>query len=412
MKSLLNLNLSYNNLSGDTPQELGLLHGLLILDLSKNRLNGSLQRYIGDSVQIHHIYLSNNNLSGKIPSEIGKLSHLSVLDLSWNSLTKEIPSETGSFESLLIINLSHNKLSGSFPNGFSNLPRGINIDLSCNELIDPVPAYAVFLNVSGEALEGNRRLCGNITGLNLCESQKIKKKNNHFHHSLILVTMVTFFAALLLGVFMCGLIAYRRRDRTSPQEPSGEEGILNEVRALTSIRHKNIVKLYGYCYHAHHSFLIYEYLEKGSLKSLLSSDITAKEMDWLKRVTIVRAVANDLAYMHHDCTPPIIHRDISGANILLDSDYGAHISDFGTATRLKLDSSNWTTVVGTYGYIAPGDRRIPPPSSLVEKPAHSILNVSRECLNYNPQERPTMRQVTELLSVDDRLWMKMHVSVT
>ncbi|GJT15377.1 ribonuclease H-like domain, reverse transcriptase, RNA-dependent DNA polymerase [Tanacetum coccineum] len=59
-----------------------------------------------------------------------------------------------------------------------------------------------------------------------------------------------------------------------------------------------------------------------------------------------------------------------------------------------------------------GDKRIPPPSSLVEKLAHSLLNVSRACLNYNPQERPTMLQVTELLSVDDRLWMKMHVSVT
>ena len=55
------------------------------------------------------------------------------------------------------------------------------------------------------------------------------------------------------------------------------------------------------------------------------------------------------------------------------------------------------------------DRRIPPPYSLVEKLAHSILKVSRACLNYNPQERPTMRQVKELLSVDDRLWMKMHV---
>ncbi|GJX39449.1 MDIS1-interacting receptor like kinase 2-like protein [Tanacetum coccineum] len=528
MKGLLNLNLSDNNLSGVIPQELGSLHGLLTLDLSKNRINGSLQRYIVDWVRINHIYLSNNKLSGKIPSEIGKLSQLNVLDLSWNSLTKEIPSEIGSLKSLEVMNLSHNNLSGSIPNGFSNLPRGIHIDLSYNELIGPVPVYAVFLNVSGEALQGNDGLCGNVTGLKLCESQIIMKKKNDFHHKFILVTTVPLFAALLLGLFMCGLIAYRRRKRTSPQQPSGEEGrkffsitsfdgqamydeiikatndfddaccigtggygtvykavlqpnnvvavkklhssseiddhigFLNEVQALTNIRHKNIVKLYGYCYHARHSFLIYEYLEKGSLKSLLSNDFTAKEMDWLKRVRIVRAVANGLAYMHHDCTPPIIHRDISGANILLDSDYGAHISDFGTAKLLKLDSSNWTAVVGTYGYIAPelaytmvatencdvfsfgvvalevimgkhpgelisslptlstddlllanvGDRRIPRPSSLVEKLVHSILNVSRACLNYNPQERPTMRQVTELLSVDDRLWMKMHVSVT
>jgi hypothetical protein len=316
-----------------------------------------------------------------------------------------------------MMNLSHNMLSGAIPNSFSNLPGMIDIDLSYNELTGPVPPCAVFQNVSGEAFQGNDGLCGNVKGLKLCESQK---KNNHFHHKLILVTVVPLFAALLLGLFMCGLIAYRRRKRTSPQIPSGEEGgnffsitsfdgqamydeiikatndfddaycigiggygtvykavlqpnnlvavkklhsssesddhigFLNEVRALTNIRHRNIVKLYGYCFHARHSFLIYEYLEKGSLKSLLSSDITAKEMDWLKRVRIVRAVANGLAYMHHDCTPPIIHRDISGANILLDSDYEAHISDFGTAKLLKMDSSNWTAVVGTYGYIAPG----------------------------------------------------------
>ncbi|GJZ61823.1 probable leucine-rich repeat receptor-like protein kinase [Tanacetum coccineum] len=455
MKSLLNLNLSDNNLSCVIPQELGSLHGLLTLDLSKNSLNG-----------------------GKIPLEIGKLSQLNVLGLSWNSHTKEIPSEIGSLESLVMMNLSHNKLSGYTLNGFSNLPRGIDIDVSYNEITGPVPPYAVFLNVSREALQGNAGLCRNVTGLKVLEI--IMKKKNHFHHKLILVTMVPLFAALLLGLFLCDLIAYRRRNRTSPQEPSGEQGdygtvykaelqpnnlvavkklhslsenddhigFLNEVRALTNIRHRNIVKLYGYCFHARHSFLIYEYLEKGSLKSLLSSDITAKEIDWLKRVRIVRAVANGLAHMHHDCTPPIIHRDISGANILLNSDYGAHISDFGIAKLLKLDSSNWTavlayTMVATEkcdvfsfvvvalevimgkhpGELIPclptlstddlllasvGDRRILPPSSLVEKLAHSILNVSRACLNYNPQERPTMRQVTELLSVDDRLWMKMH----
>nr|GFA04228.1 MDIS1-interacting receptor like kinase 2-like [Tanacetum cinerariifolium] len=165
------------------------------------------------------------------------------------------------------MNLSHNKLSGSIPNGFSDLPKGIDIDMSYNELTGSVPPYAVFLNVSGEALQGNDGLCGNVTALKLCESQMIKKKNNQFHYTLILVTMVPVF--------------------TGCSEWFG---------------------LYA---------------------------------------------PNGLAYMHHDCTPPIIHRDISGANILLDSDYGAHISDFGTAKLLKLDSSNRTAVVGTYGYIAP-----------------------------------------------------------
>ncbi|KAL7262633.1 hypothetical protein ACSBR1_000902 [Camellia fascicularis] len=74
----------------------------------------------------------------------------------------------------------------------------------------------------------------------------------------------------------------------------------NEVRALTEIKHQNIVKLFGF---------FYEYHERVS-------------------------------YMHHDCTPPIVHRDISNNNVLINEEYEAHVSDFGTAKLLKLDSSN------------------------------------------------------------------------
>ena len=71
-------------------------------------------------------------------------------------------------------------------------------------------------------------------------------------------------------------------------------------------------------------------------------------------MNIIKGVAHALAYMHHDCSPPIVHRDISSNNVLLDSDYEAHVSDFGTAKLLKLDSSNLTGFAGTYGYVAPG----------------------------------------------------------
>jgi serine/threonine protein kinase len=82
--------------------------------------------------------------------------------------------------------------------------------------------------------------------------------------------------------------------------------------------------------------------------------IGAKEVNWSKRVDIVRSIANALSYLHHDCSPPIIHRDISSKNVLLNSEFEACISDFGTARILRPDSSNWTLVAGTYGYIAPG----------------------------------------------------------
>nr|GEW93944.1 MDIS1-interacting receptor like kinase 2-like [Tanacetum cinerariifolium] len=90
-----------------------------------------------------------------------------------------------------------------------------------------------------------------------------------------------------------------------------------------------------------------------SLADILKSE-TAHYLDWNKRVNIIKGVAHALSYMHHDCSPPIVHRDISSKNILLDSDYEACVSDFGTSKILNKESSNWSNVAGTYGYLAPG----------------------------------------------------------
>ena len=76
---------------------------------------------------------------------------------------------------------------------------------------------------------------------------------------------------------------------------------------------------------------------------------------WNKRVNIIEGVAHALSYMHHDCSPPVVHRDISSKNILLDSQYKAHVSDFDIAKLLKQDSSNWTSLTSTYGYVTPGN---------------------------------------------------------
>ncbi|VVA39321.1 PREDICTED: MDIS1-interacting receptor like [Prunus dulcis] len=113
------------------------------------------------------------------------------------------------------------------------------------------------------------------------------------------------------------------------------------------------MKLYGFYSHRLHSFLVYKYLERGSLASLLGKDDEAKELGWSKMVNIVKGVAHALSCMHHDCLPPIVHRDISSNNILLDSEYEACVSDFGIAKFLNLDSANCTAVTGTYGYVAP-----------------------------------------------------------
>ena len=71
-------------------------------------------------------------------------------------------------------------------------------------------------------------------------------------------------------------------------------------------------------------------------------------------MNVVKGVANALSYLHHDCSPPIVHRDISSKNVLLNLDYEAHVSDFGIAKFLKPDETNRTQFAGTLGYAAPG----------------------------------------------------------
>ena len=183
----------------------------------------------------------------------------------------------------------------------------------------------------------------------------------------IIKVIVGFDAKFCIGKGGCGtvykakltsghIVAVKKLQSLCDGEIAQQKDFLNEIRALTEIRHRNIVKLHGFCSHSQFSILIYKYLERGSLATILSDDGGARELEWNKRVNIIKGVAHALSYMHHDCSPPIVHRDISSKNVLLDSKYEAHVSDFGIAKLLNQDSSNWTSFAGTYGYVAPGNR--------------------------------------------------------
>ncbi|CBI15575.3 unnamed protein product, partial [Vitis vinifera] len=294
------LDLSSNHLVGEIPKKMGSLTSLLAhLDLSANRLNGSITENLGACLNLHYLNLSNNKLSNRIPAQMGKLSHLSQLDLSHNLLSGEIPPQIEEMRGLSDIDISYNQLQGLQP-------------------------------------------CKNDSGAG---QQPVKKGHK-------IVFIIGGHGSVYKAELSSGNIVAVKKLYASDIDMANQRDFFNEVRALTEIKHRNIVKLLGFCSHPRHSFLVYEYLERGSLAAMLSRE-EAKKLGWATRINIIKGVAHALSYMHHDCSPPIVHRDISSNNILLDSQYEPHISDFGTAKLLKLDSSNQSALAGTFGYVAP-----------------------------------------------------------
>lgn len=133
----------------------------------------------------------------------------------------------------------------------------------------------------------------------------------------------------------------------------GDREFKAEVEIISRVHHRHLVSLVGYCIEEHQRLLVYEYLPNKTLEyHLHGKDLPV--MEWSKRVKIAVGSARGLAYLHQDCHPRIIHRDIKSANILLDSSYEAQVSDFGLA-KLTNDSHSHvsTRVMGTFGYLAP-----------------------------------------------------------
>ncbi|XP_030928891.1 MDIS1-interacting receptor like kinase 2-like isoform X5 [Quercus lobata] len=149
------------------------------------------------------------------------------------------------------------------------------------------------------------------------------------------------------------VVALKKLHSIEAHVPGITKSFQNEIKILTNIRHRNIVRLHGYCVHKRCNFLIYEYMERRNLYGVLSSDVEAKELTWRIRVNIIRGIAHALSYMHHDSNPSIIHRDITSSNILLNSELEAFVADFGMARFIDPTSSNPTKLAGTHGYMAP-----------------------------------------------------------
>ncbi|GMI86410.1 proline-rich extensin-like receptor kinase 4 [Hibiscus trionum] len=133
----------------------------------------------------------------------------------------------------------------------------------------------------------------------------------------------------------------------------GEREFQSEVEIISRVHHRHLVSLVGYCVAGAQRMLVYDFVPNKTLEyHLHGKDVPV--MDFASRLRIALGSAKGLAYLHEDCHPHIIHRDIKAANILIDNNFEAMVADFGLA-RLSTENETHvsTSVMGTFGYLAP-----------------------------------------------------------
>ncbi|KAJ4901261.1 Serine/threonine-protein kinase BRI1-like 2 [Raphanus sativus] len=400
---------------------------------------------------IEYLDLSYNQLRGKIPDEIGEMIALQVLELSHNQLSGEIPFTIGQLKNLGVFDASVNRLQGQIPESFSNLSFLVQIDLSNNELTGPIPQRGQLSTLPASQYANNPGLCGVplpeckngnnqlpagpeeekrakhgttaaswansiilgvlISAASVCilivwaiavRARKRDADDAKMLHSLQAVNSATtwkiekekeplsinvatfqrqlrklkfsqlieatngFSAASMIGhggfgeVFKATLkdgtsVAIKKLIRLSCQ---GDREFMAEMETLGKIKHRNLVPLLGYCKIGEERLLVYEFMQYGSLEEVLHGPRTGEKrriLSWEERKKIAKGAAKGLCFLHHNCIPHIIHRDMKSSNVLLDHEMEARVSDFGMARLISaLDTHlSVSTLAGTPGYVPP-----------------------------------------------------------
>ncbi|CAO2840738.1 unnamed protein product [Amaranthus hypochondriacus] len=244
--------------------------------------------------------------------------------------------------------------------------------------------------------------------------------------------------------------------QVSHDSKQGMKEFVAEISSMRRLSHRNLVPLLGYGRRKGQLLLIYEYMPNGSLDKLLFSKDEKTNLSWFLRFKIIKGVASALLYLHEEWEQVVLHRDVKASNVLLDAEMNARLGDFGLARLYDHNNDPRTThVVGTIGYIAPEVSRTHKPTTSTdvfsfgmfllevgcgrrpigkqnedeaedfflsdwvydcwksgeilkatdprlkgdyqEKEIELVLKLGIVCLNPKTEERPTMRQVVQML---------------
>ncbi|KAI3761298.1 hypothetical protein L1987_51710 [Smallanthus sonchifolius] len=497
---------SYNRFSGEIPRGIGNMDDYSMLHLGGNEFSGTLPDEIGEMALIV-LNVSQNKFSGRVPMQLGNLNCLRNLDLSYNNFSGTFPTSLNNLTDLSSFNVSYNAyISGYIPD--TGQLATFDIWSFFGDPLLRLPSFITNSTNSSSTTSGGRltqpkwgalfifaflllafTVCGIMTAI-VCLATKTTANQPHFllsevksgsygdsspwlsdkvkvvrldktafTHADILTATGNFsndriigrggYGTVYRGVLPDGrVVAVKKKLREGIE---GEKEFKAEMEVLTGNGfgwpHPNLVTLYGWCLDGSEKLLVYEYMEGGTLEDLIHDRI---RFPWRRRIHVAIDVAHALVFLHHECHPPIVHRDVKGSNVLLDKKGTARVTDFGLARVVDVGGSHVSTMVaGTIGYVAPeyghtckattkgdvysygvlvmelatgrraveggeeylvewsrrmtGRRSIIPVSLLVSGLAEGaaemreLLRLGVRCTNDTPQSRPDMKQVLDTL---------------
>lgn len=396
--SMIFLDLSYNKLEGSIPKELGTMYYLTILNLGHNDLSGGIPQELGGLKNVAILDLSHTRLNGSIPNSLTGLTLLGDIDLSNTNLSGMIP-ESAPFDTFPDYRFANTSLCGyplsscgSAPKSNANqhqksrhkqaslagsVAMGLLFSLFCifGLIIVAIETKkrrkkkeaALEAYMDGHSHSATANSAWKFTSarealsINLAAFEKPLKKltfadlleaTNGFHND-SLVGSGGFGDVYKAQLKDGSVVAIKKLIHVSGQ---GDREFTAEMETIGKIKHRNLVPLLGYCKVGEERLLVYEYMKYGSLEDVLHDrKKIGIKLNWPARRKIAIGAAKGLAFLHHNCLPHIIHRDMKSSNVLLDENLDARVSDFGMARLMSAMDTHLSvsTLAGTPGYVPP-----------------------------------------------------------